>query len=52
MSVFTELRSSMQKRAKYRATVRELSALDASVARDLNIAPSQIHRIAHEAVYG
>lgn len=52
MSLITDIRSSMQKRAQFRATVRELESLDAAVARDLDIAPSDIRRIAHHAVYG
>lgn len=52
MSLITEIRTSMHKRAQFRATVRELESLDSSVARDLDIAPSDIRRIAREAVYG
>ncbi len=52
MSIFSEIRSNMSKRAHFRATVRELESLDASVARDLDIAPSDIRRIARQAVYG
>lgn len=52
MSLISGLRSNLQKRAKYRATVRELESLDSAVARDLDIAPGDIHRIAHHAVYG
>ncbi|MBV7392926.1 hypothetical protein [Mameliella sediminis] len=52
MSVFSEIRTNMKKRAQYRATVRELESLDAAVARDLDIAPSDIRRIARQAVYG
>jgi uncharacterized protein YjiS (DUF1127 family) len=52
MSLFSEIRTSMQKRAKYRATVRELESLDGTVARDLDIAPGDIRRIARQAVYG
>lgn len=52
MSLITDIRTTMNKRAHYRATVRELESLDPAVARDLNIAPADIHRIAHKAVYG
>lgn len=52
MSLVTEIRTTLKKRALYRATVRELQALDGATARDLAIAPSDIHRIAHKAVYG
>jgi len=52
MTFFNDLRTSMKKRAQFRATVRELEALDSAVARDLDIAPADIRRIARHAVYG
>lgn len=52
MTFFSDIRTRMTKRAQFRATVRELESLDAVTARDLDIAPSDIHRIAHQAVYG
>ncbi|SMX35936.1 hypothetical protein [Maliponia aquimaris] len=52
MSLVTEIRSTLKKRAMYRATVRELQKLDGAVARDLDIAPSDVRRIARQAVYG
>ncbi|MGP6085999.1 hypothetical protein [Antarctobacter jejuensis] len=52
MSIISEIRSTMNKRAHFRATVRELESLDPSVARDLDIAPADIRRIARQAVYG
>tara|TARA_R100000750_G_scaffold50705_1_gene35648 strand:- start:3252 stop:3449 length:198 start_codon:yes stop_codon:yes gene_type:complete len=52
MTLFTDIRDRMNKHAKFRATVRELESLDAAVARDLDIAPTEIRRIARQAVYG
>ncbi|MGP6085998.1 DUF1127 domain-containing protein [Antarctobacter jejuensis] len=52
MSFFSDIRTTLNKRAKYRTTVRELQSLDSAVARDLDIAPDDIRRIAHQAVYG
>ncbi|WP_323769067.1 hypothetical protein [Antarctobacter sp.] len=52
MTLFTDIRDRMNKHAQFRATVRELESLDSAVARDLDIAPSEIRRIAHQAVYG
>ena len=52
MSLITDIRSRMHKRAQFRATVRELESLDAAAARDLDIAPQDIRRIARQAVYG
>ncbi|WP_417208387.1 hypothetical protein [Antarctobacter sp.] len=52
MSLFSDIRDRMNKHAQFRATVRELASLDSAVARDLDIAPSDIQRIARQAVYG
>ncbi|SNR97589.1 hypothetical protein [Antarctobacter heliothermus] len=52
MTLFSDIRIRMNKHAQFRATVRELESLDAVTARDLDIAPSEIRRIARQAVYG
>lgn len=52
MTFFTDLRRSMKQASDYRATVRALKTLDKSVARDLDIGPDDIRRVAYKAVYG
>ncbi len=52
MNFFSDIRTTLNKRAKYHATVRELQSLDNAVARDLDIAPHDIRHIARQAVYG
>ena len=52
MTMMTSLRARLEKRAKYRRTVNELSALSEADMRDLNIARVDVPRIAYQAVYG
>ena len=51
MSLLTDLRGRASRAAAYHRTLRELRALNSTTARDLNIAPDDIRRIAREAVY-
>lgn len=46
------LRSAITRRALYRRTVRELSALSNRELADLGLNPSIIERVAHESAYG
>ena len=41
-----------RKRRAYRLTVQELRAMPHSLARDVNILPGDIERVARQAVYG
>jgi uncharacterized protein YjiS (DUF1127 family) len=52
MTLFTNLRTAVQKRAAYRRTVNELNAIPAYLAEDIGIYPGQAPRLAREAVYG
>lgn len=52
MTLFTHLRSAMEKRAAYRRTLHELRGIPAHLADDLNIHPGDAERLAHQAVYG
>ena len=50
--LFSTLRDTIEKRARYRHTVAELRALPLDVALDLDIYPGDAERIAAQAVYG
>lgn len=52
MSVFSELRIAMRKRAAYRRTRNEISKLPLETALDLDIYPGDAARLARQAVYG
>lgn len=52
MTLFNDIRTTLKKRALYNATLRELRSIDQAIARDLDIAPADMPRIAHQAVYG
>ena len=53
MTIYSNLRAAMEKRARYNQTKRELSALPTEYAiEDLGIFPSDAAKIAHDAVYG
>jgi uncharacterized protein YjiS (DUF1127 family) len=45
-------REALRRRAVYRSTLRELTALGARDLADLGISPADLERIAHEAAYG
>lgn len=49
---FADLKEAMAKRAIYRETVKELSALSTRELSDLGIARCEIQSIAREAAYG
>jgi uncharacterized protein YjiS (DUF1127 family) len=53
MSTYMTLRDAMAKRALYRRTVRELSALPRDLAiEDMGLNPFDAREIARRAVYG
>lgn len=52
MSLFTQLRAAVRKRAAYRQTLHELRGVPESLAEDLNIWPGDARRLAHAAIYG
>ncbi|WP_226782578.1 hypothetical protein [Oceaniglobus trochenteri] len=52
MSFYNALRNAAAKRAAYRRTVAEISALPLDVALDLGIYPGDARKIAERAVYG
>lgn len=53
MTLYSTVRSAIEKRALYRKTLRELNALATDYAiEDLGIYPGDAARIAREAVYG
>ena len=52
MSIVSNIRSRMAKRAEYRRTLEELTSMPEETARDLNIARADMPRIAYQAVYG
>ncbi|MBP1805984.1 hypothetical protein [Rubellimicrobium aerolatum] len=52
MTLFTRLRSAMEKRAAYRRTLAELRGVPSYLADDLAIYPGDAERLAHQAVYG
>jgi hypothetical protein len=52
MSVITNLKDAVAKRAMYRRTRDEIAQLPLDIALDLNIFPGDAERIAYEAVYG
>ena len=52
-SFLTQIRSAAAKRAAYRRTVAEISALSTEQGvEDLGIFPGDAHRIARKVVYG
>ena len=52
MTIFTEFRSAMRKRAAYKRTVEELRAMPLEVAIDLDIYQPEAAKLARRAVYG
>ncbi|MEM1266654.1 MAG: DUF1127 domain-containing protein [Pseudomonadota bacterium] len=50
--LFSELRARFERSRRYRETFDELNRLSDRELTDLNISRADIHRIAHEAVYG
>ncbi len=52
MTVITNFRTAVQKRAAYLRTRRELANLPIDIALDLDIYSADADRIAREAVYG
>jgi uncharacterized protein YjiS (DUF1127 family) len=52
MTLFTNLRLAVQKRAAYRRTVYELQGISPRVAEDIGVFPAGAERIAHKAIYG
>lgn len=52
MTIFTQLRAAMKKRAAYNNTVSEIRRMPLDVALDLDIYPGDAHLIARNAVYG
>ncbi|MBP0483060.1 DUF1127 domain-containing protein [Sagittula salina] len=52
MTMISNLRSRMEKRAQYRRTLNELEALTEADMRDLNMCRADMPRIAYQAVYG
>lgn len=52
MTLIQSIRGAARRRAAYRRTVAELSALPLDTALDLNIPREDVRRIARRAVYG
>ncbi len=52
MTVLSNLRAAVQKRAAYNRTKREIEEMPLEIARDLGISRSDAARLAAEAVYG
>lgn len=52
MELFTSLRRSVEKRAAYNRTLRELRAMPLETALDVDLDPANAERIARQAVYG
>lgn len=52
MTLFSGLRTRVEQHARYRRTLHELETMPENTARDLDIAPSDVRRIARQAVYG
>jgi uncharacterized protein YjiS (DUF1127 family) len=52
MTLLSNLRDAMHRRAAYRRTVHELRGIPASLSEDLGIFPGDAKRIARQAVYG
>ena len=50
--LFSTLRETLEKRARYQRTVAELRAMPWEVAHDLDLDKMQADRIARQAVYG
>ena len=51
-ALFSTLRDTFEKRARYHRTVAELRALPLDIALDLDIYPGDAERLAAQAVYG
>jgi len=52
MSLITQLRTVLSRRASYRATLHELRGIPETQAEDIGIYPGDARRLAREAVYG
>lgn len=52
MSLLSQLRAAVQKRAAYRRTVFELRGISEAQAEDVAIYPGDAKRLARQAVYG
>jgi adenylate kinase len=52
MTIITQLKDAMAKRALYVKTRDEIAKMPLDVALDLDIYPGDAERIAHDAVYG
>ncbi len=51
MSLFSQLRAAVQKRAAYNQTVFELRGLNGRTAEDIGLFPADAERLAREAIY-
>ncbi|EPX78495.1 hypothetical protein [Salipiger mucosus] len=52
MTMFSTLKTRIERRARYHRAVRELRSMPLDVALDLDLDRADAHRIAHRAVYG
>jgi uncharacterized protein YjiS (DUF1127 family) len=52
MTLIDQIRETARKRAAYKRTVAELTAMPRDVALDLGLYPGDAEKIAHRAVYG
>ncbi|MDF1871546.1 DUF1127 domain-containing protein [Vannielia sp.] len=52
MTVFTKLRSAMEKHNRYEQTRRELASMSRETALDLGLYPEDAAQTAYRAVYG
>lgn len=52
MSLFSQLRAAVQRRAAYNRTVHELRSLDARLAEDVGLLPGTPEQAALRSIYG
>ncbi len=52
MKLLASLRRSAEQRAAYNRTVRELRSMPLETALDLDLDPTNVERLARQAVYG
>ncbi len=52
MTLFTQLRAAVRKRAAYARTLHELRGIPEALAEDTGIYPGDARRLARKAVYG
>lgn len=50
--MLTAVKAAMKRRRSYNGIVKELGSLDERELRDLGISRSDVHRVAHDTVYG